>query len=197
MCSRGGMNSCWSGRAGRLQSRILRMMPLCKNGVRTGVYRFIAGRKCVQTSSRGGASACAQSDLSFISFGSITCLGFIVSMPFPGGRGRTTISSRSIGIRCWNKPAAGRHISFRGTITPGNKYERLSVATNATHDHKPVRALWEEVFEHQTATSEQSRFDLAKIAVFAGFQPTIDQIQFEKDFYPAIMEALFKSESWL
>src|SRR5438046_2721623 len=84
-----------------------------------------------------------------------------------------------------------------GAITPGNKYERLSVATYATHDHKPVRALWEEVFEHPTATSEQSRFDLAKIAVFAGFQPTIDQIQFEKDFYPAIMEALFKSESWL
>jgi 4-alpha-glucanotransferase len=82
-------------------------------------------------------------------------------------------------------------------ITPGDKYERLSVATYATHDHKPVRALWEEVFEHPTATSEQSRFDLAKIAVFAGFQPTIDQIHFEKDFYPAIMEALFKSESWI
>src|SRR5438046_3517895 len=84
-----------------------------------------------------------------------------------------------------------------GAITPGNKYERLSAATYATHDHKPVRALWEEVFEHPTATSAQSRFDLAKIAVFAGFQPTIEQIQFEKDFYPAIMEALFKSESWL
>src|SRR5881398_703724 len=84
-----------------------------------------------------------------------------------------------------------------GAITPGNKYERLSVATYATHDHKPVRALWEEVFEHPTATSEQSRFDLTKIGVFAGFQPTIAQIQFEKDFYPAIMEALFKSESWL
>jgi 4-alpha-glucanotransferase len=84
-----------------------------------------------------------------------------------------------------------------GAITPGDKYEQLSVATYATHDHKPVRALWEEVFEHPTATSEQSRFDLAKIAVFAGFQPTIDQIHFEKDFYPAIMEALFKSGSWI
>jgi 4-alpha-glucanotransferase len=84
-----------------------------------------------------------------------------------------------------------------GAITPGDKYERLSVATYATHDHKPVRALWEEVFEHPTATSEQSRFDLAKIAVFAGFQPTIDQIHFGNDFYPAIMEALFKSGSWI
>jgi 4-alpha-glucanotransferase len=82
-------------------------------------------------------------------------------------------------------------------VTLGNEYERLSVATYTTHDHKPIRALWEDAFEHPTATSEQSRFDLAKIALFAGFDPRIDQIDFEKDFYGAIMEALFKSEAWL
>ena len=82
-------------------------------------------------------------------------------------------------------------------VTPGNEYERLSVATYTTHDHKPIRALWEEAFEHPTPTSEQSRFDLAKIAVFAGFDPKIDRIDFEKDFYPAIMGALFGSEAWL
>jgi 4-alpha-glucanotransferase len=82
-------------------------------------------------------------------------------------------------------------------VTPGNEYERLSVATYSTHDHKPIRALWEDAFEHPTATSEQSRFDLAKIAVFAGFDPRIDRIDFEKDFYPAIMGALFGSEAWL
>jgi 4-alpha-glucanotransferase len=82
-------------------------------------------------------------------------------------------------------------------VTPGNEYERLSVATYTTHDHKPIRALWEDAFEHPTATSEQSRFDLAKIAVFAGFDPRIDRVDFEKDFYPAIMGALFRSEAWL
>jgi 4-alpha-glucanotransferase len=82
-------------------------------------------------------------------------------------------------------------------VTPGNEYERLSVATYTTHDHKPIRALWEDAFEHPTATSEQSRFDLAKIAVFAGFDPRIDRVDFEKDFYPAIMGALFGSEAWL
>jgi 4-alpha-glucanotransferase len=82
-------------------------------------------------------------------------------------------------------------------VTPGNEYERLSVATYTTHDHKPIRALWEDAFEHPTVTSEQSRFDLAKIALFAGFDPRIDQIDFEKEFYPAIMEALFRSEAWL
>ena len=82
-------------------------------------------------------------------------------------------------------------------VIPGNKYERLSVATYTTHDHKPIRALWEEAFERPTATSEQSRFDLARIAFFAGFDPKIEKVDFEKDFYPAIMEALFKSESWI
>ncbi len=82
-------------------------------------------------------------------------------------------------------------------VTPGDKYERLSVASYATHDHKPIRALWEEAFEGSTATSEQSRFDLAKIALFAGLDPNFDKVDFEKDFYPAVMEALFKSEAWI
>jgi 4-alpha-glucanotransferase len=82
-------------------------------------------------------------------------------------------------------------------VTPGDKYERLSVASYATHDHKPIRALWEEAFEGSTATSEQSRFDLAKIALFAGLDPNFDKVDFEKDFYPAVMEALFKSQAWI
>ena len=35
---------------------------------------------------------------------------------------------------------------------PGANIERLSVATYATHDHKPLRALWEEAFEKTTPT---------------------------------------------
>jgi 4-alpha-glucanotransferase len=84
-----------------------------------------------------------------------------------------------------------------GQVTPGDKYERLSVATYATHDHKPIRALWEEAFERPTATSEQSRFDLAKIAFFAGVNPSLDKADFQRDFYPAILEALFKSNAWI
>src|SRR4029077_19005073 len=45
----------------------------------------------------------------------ITCSVFILTMPFQGGRGKTIISFRSIGIRCWNKPVTGRRISFRVT----------------------------------------------------------------------------------
>jgi 4-alpha-glucanotransferase len=101
---------------------------------------------------------------------------------------------RSLGIAGFKIPQWEVH---NDQVTPGNKYERLSVATYTTHDHKPIRALWEEAFEHPTETSEQSRFDLARIATFAGLNPKIGKADFEKDFYPAIMEALFKSEAWI
>jgi len=86
---------------------------------------------------------------------------------------------------------------YHGRVTPGGEYERLSVATYATHDHKPLRALWEDAFQRKTSTSEQSRFELEKIAHFAGFNPEIDKNDFENDFYPAVMEALFQSEAWI
>src|SRR5438093_1446052 len=103
-------------------------------------------------------------------------------------------SLRSLGIAGFKIP---QWEVYHEQVTPGDRYERLSVATYTTHDHKPLRALWEEAFERPAATSEQSRFELAKIALFAGFDPKIDKVDFEKDFYPAIMEALFKSEAWI
>ena len=101
---------------------------------------------------------------------------------------------RSLGVAGFKIPQWEVHDE---QVTLGDEYERLSVATYTTHDHKPIRALWEEAFERPTATSEQSRFELTKIAVFAGFDPKIDKVDFEKDFYPAIMEALFKSNAWI
>ncbi len=82
-------------------------------------------------------------------------------------------------------------------ILPGDTYQRLSVATYATHDHKPLRALWEEVFETQTESSGQARQDLEKIAAFAGIAPPNESISFAREFYPAIFAALFRCESWL
>jgi 4-alpha-glucanotransferase len=77
-------------------------------------------------------------------------------------------------------------------------YERLSIATYATHDHQPIRALWDEVLEHRDSdTARQARATLEKIALFAGLNPKIDALDFEKDFYPAMMEAVFKCNSWI
>src|SRR2546428_2009040 len=103
-------------------------------------------------------------------------------------------SLRSLGVAGFKIP---QWEFYNGRVTPGAEYERLSVATYATHDHKPMRALWEEAFEHPTLTSDQARGELEKIATFTGFTRTSEQIDFERDFYPAMMEALLQSESWI
>jgi 4-alpha-glucanotransferase len=85
-----------------------------------------------------------------------------------------------------------------GMIIPGDMYERLSVATYATHDHEPIRALWNEAFGDPASNiGEQARATLEKIANFAGLNSKMDELDFEKDFYPAMMEALFRCESWI
>ena len=79
-------------------------------------------------------------------------------------------------------------------MTPGNEFERLSVTTYATHDHKPIRQLWTEALDEKSPTREQAREDLLKIAQFAGIAPR-EGLEYERDFYPAMMSALFNSNS--
>jgi len=85
---------------------------------------------------------------------------------------------------------------LHGRMTPGNEFERLSVTTYATHDHKPIRQLWSEAHDKKSPTREQAREDLLKIAQFAGIAPR-EGLEYERDFYPAIMSALFNSNSWI
>jgi 4-alpha-glucanotransferase len=82
-------------------------------------------------------------------------------------------------------------------IVLGSEYERLSVATYATHDHKPIRALWEEAFEQATTTSDQAKGDLIKIARFTGVEADFQSMRYEPDFYRQILRALFASNAWI
>ena len=82
-------------------------------------------------------------------------------------------------------------------VIRGSEYQRLSVTTYATHDHKPVRSMWDEAFEHESATREQALGDLRKIAEFAGLTSLPDNPDFDRDFYPPITRALFASNAWM
>ncbi len=104
-------------------------------------------------------------------------------------------SLRSLGIAGFKIPQWENYPDHRSI--PGSAYERISVATFATHDHKPLRALWEEAFETPSGSAEQARHDLAKIAEFAGLASPHEGMVYPQDFYPAIFEALFRSESWI
>ncbi len=85
---------------------------------------------------------------------------------------------------------------YDGRVTPGAEYQRLSVATYATHDHKPIRELWAEAHDETSETREQAAHDLRAIAQFAGLEPR-EGLDYERDFYPAMLRALFASNSWL
>jgi len=85
-----------------------------------------------------------------------------------------------------------------GMIIPGEGYERLSVATYATHDHEPIRALWDEAIKRPNSEmGQQARVTLEKLALFAGFKSKNDQVDYEKDLYPAVIDALFRCNSWI
>jgi 4-alpha-glucanotransferase len=104
-------------------------------------------------------------------------------------------SLRSLGIAGFKIPQWENDPNHRSI--PGRAYERSSVATFATHDHKPLRALWEEAFEKKSDTSGQARHGLSKMAEFAGIASPNESTDYAHDFYPAIFGALFRSESWI
>jgi len=104
-------------------------------------------------------------------------------------------SLRSLGVAGFKIPQWENHPD--GRSISGNDYQRLSIATYATHDHKPVRALWEDAFEESSSDSNQARHDLAKIAEFAALPSPKTGSDYDHDFYGPIMEALFRCESWV
>jgi 4-alpha-glucanotransferase len=81
-------------------------------------------------------------------------------------------------------------------MTPGSRFERLSVTTYATHDHKPIRQLWTEALDEKSPDHAQALEDVLKVAQFSGIVPR-EGFDYERDFYPAVMSALFNSNSWL
>ena len=83
-----------------------------------------------------------------------------------------------------------------GPLVPGKDYQRLSVVTYATHDHPPLRAMWESLAEAAEAGNGDARWQLQCLADYAGFalklpQPYTDEIQM------ALLEALLRSNSWI
>jgi 4-alpha-glucanotransferase len=104
-------------------------------------------------------------------------------------------SLRSLGVAGFKIPQWENHTD--GRSISGSDYQRLSIATYATHDHKPVRALWEDAFEESSPDSKQAMHDLAKIAEFAALPMPAAGSDYDRDFYAQIMEALFRCESWV
>ena len=101
-------------------------------------------------------------------------------------------------IPFWEKMSDGR-------LVPGEAYQRLSVATFGTHDHDPLRVLWEkwmgtiENALHQPGQLARERdeawAEVRRLAAWAGFEvPRITP--FDK-VHEKLLAALWRSNSWL
>jgi 4-alpha-glucanotransferase len=88
-----------------------------------------------------------------------------------------------------------------GSYIPGAEYQRLSLATYATHDHAPVRAFWSEWFADATSADERkaeaARFEMGEMMKFAGRPDLAEPRPFSAEIHTASMRGLLASNSWL
>ena len=90
-------------------------------------------------------------------------------------------------------------------LSPGNEYGRLSVATYATHDHEPLRVMWERWMQiiargdsgrpEDAQARDQAWWEVRRLAAWAGFEvPRI--LEFEQVHEPLI-KGLLACNSWM
>ncbi len=79
-----------------------------------------------------------------------------------------------------------------GGLLPGGEYGRLSVATYGTHDHEPLRALW----QRWQADPGAGHHELRRLAQFARL-PALEIGPFDEQVLGGLLDALFRSNSWV
>ena len=100
----------------------------------------------------------------------------------------------SLGIAGFKIPQWERQPNWH--LVYGRDYQRLSVATYATHDHLPIAALWEQMRAGAVAGDGHQRWEMEQWCGFAGFglgepRPMTDAI------HEALLAGLFQCNSWL
>lgn len=79
-----------------------------------------------------------------------------------------------------------------GGLLPGAQYGRLSLATYGTHDHEPLRALW----NRWHGNVPEGHHELRRLARFASL-PDMEVYPFDELVHARLLEALFRSNSWV
>lgn len=87
-----------------------------------------------------------------------------------------------------------------GSMQPGETYDRISVATYATHDHAPLITQWEEWqagLSRGGSEAEGCRKILNELLAFSG-HPELDPLSpFEGKIHESLMEGLLACNSWI
>jgi 4-alpha-glucanotransferase len=90
-------------------------------------------------------------------------------------------------------------------LTPGGAYGRLSVATYATHDHEPLKVMWERWMrtialgdsgrQEDAAARDLAWWEVRRLAAWAGFEvPRIMEFQ---EVHQPLLEGLLRCNSWM
>lgn len=93
-----------------------------------------------------------------------------------------------------------------GSLIPGGEYDRLSLATYATHDHDPLRTMWEkwtDILEragsdaglHDEAASVRNQ--MQRLLDFAGTGWEAGVLPYDDRLREALLKTLFDSNSWM
>jgi 4-alpha-glucanotransferase len=100
----------------------------------------------------------------------------------------------------WEKAHDGRLIS-------GEHYAPLSICTYATHDHDPIRVMWESWAEiirradagdaSAQAAAGGARWEMQLIMDFAGFGQAAGAIPYDDSVRERLLSALFRTRSWI
>ena len=86
------------------------------------------------------------------------------------------------------------------SIRPGESYDRISVATYATHDHAPLITQWREWQAGLSRGSEEAegcRKILSEMLQFAGRSDLDPSAPFEGEIHKALLEGLLSCNSWI
>lgn len=86
-----------------------------------------------------------------------------------------------------------------GVMLPGASYQRLSLATFATHDHPTIRQFWEEWGKDSLnpATRNKALAEMREILVFCGRQDLEVPQEFTPEIHAILIGGLFACNSWL
>ena len=97
--------------------------------------------------------------------------------------------------------------AWDGRLLPGGSYNRLSLATYATHDHEPMHTFWDKWCEQialyaagdETMAEEAqlARRQMCNLMDFAHIGHSGEPIPYSDEVREALIEALFKCNSWM
>lgn len=107
-------------------------------------------------------------------------------------------SLASLGIAGFKIPIWERE--WHGELIRGEHYQRLSLATYGTHDHEPVRALWERWHASIVANdgpANDAKADMHRLMRYAGLDTNHGWPELTPEIHLALLAALFRCNSWI